>query len=386
MGLSVDSGHALYANLVSLVLVDDDGVIKDIHTGSSFTVNGSASYGTGTYGRHLRTSNSSNLALGAKRAAKVPFGTSGAPNGTVFIAINSFIGSSATTRPGMLGNDGSESSSIPVPCVDNSTGKVSATAGTTNVGTFPGTASVSSGAHTIAITRTGQTARQVYVDGVLDSSGGQLGTTGLSNAGWDYIGGYAAGGYGYVKADYHLIATFNKVLNSTEIADLHASLTGSNAFAMVVNPPTATLATTDDEDVFSGSAQPESSATLSITDDEDVFSGSASPEAGAGSATLWTSDDDDSISMSAGVNPGVIVSEPICNNTGTIYGNATGIRVWVYDYDTGALVADRTGLTTNGAGVLTITDTYLVPGHQYRVVGRMSDAAEFCASAFADAS
>lgn len=387
MGLSVDTGHALYANLVSLVVVDDDGVIKDIKTGDTFTVNGSASYGTGTFGRHLRTTNSSTLAAGAKRSSVVPFGTSGKPNGTVFMALNSFQGSSATTRPGLLACDGFESSSLPVPCVENSTGKVSATAGTTNVGTFPGTASITTGAHSLAITRTGQSAREVYVDGTLDSSGGQLGTTGLSNAGWNYIGGYAAGGYGYAKADFNLIATFDKVLNSTEIAALHASLTGSNAFSMIVNPPTATLGYTMDAAVFAGDATVQSDATLEISLDAAVWSGSAAPEPAAGSATLWTSTDDMALSLSAGVNPGIIVSEPIVNNTdGLTYANATGIRLWVYDRTSGALIADRTGLTTNGSGVLTITDTYLIGGTQYLVVGRMSDGAVFCAEPFADVS
>lgn len=381
MGLALDTGHALYGNLVSLVVVDDDGVIKDLKTGDAFTVNGSASYGTGTYGRHLRTSNSGNLALGAKRATVVPFGTVAKPDGTVFIAFNSFQGSGATTRPAMLGNDGAETSSLPVPCIQNSDGKVAVTAGTTNASGY-GTASVSTGAHSIAVTRTGQTAKEVYIDGALDASGGQMGNTGNTN-GWNYIGGYAAGGYGYCKADYHLIATFDTKLTLAQISALHASLQGSNTFAMVTNPPAATVNVTTDAAVFSGGAESPAGATVAITLDNAVWSGSAAPEPGPGSATIWVSTDDVSFSISAGVNPGVIVSEPVCNNTGTLYASATGIRLWVYDFTSGALLADRSGLTTNGSAVLTITDTALIPGNQYRVVGRMADGAEFCAVAIA---
>ena len=383
MGLSVNTGHALYGNLLSLVVVDDDGVIKDIRTGDTFTVNGSASYGTGTYGRHLRTGNSGNLALGARRSSVVSHGTVGIPNSTVFIAINSFQGSSATTRPALLANEVNASGTRIAPTVDNSTGKASVTTGTNNQFSFTGTASVSSGAHTIAVTCTGQTAHEIYVDGVLDKSGAQLGTTGLANSGWDNVGGYAAGGYGYAKADFNVIATFDKVLTSGEISALHASLTGSNEFALVSNPPAATVSVTTDAAVFSGSAETQSGATVSITLDAAIFSGSAAPEPGPGSATIWLSTDDVSTSISAGVNPGVIVSEPICNNTGTRYVSATGIRLWVYDITSGALLADRTGLATNGSAVLTVTDTALIPGIQYRVIGRMADGAEFCAVAIA---
>ena len=53
---------------------------------------------------------------------------------------------------------------------------------------------------------------------------------------------------------------------------------------------------------------------------------------------------------------------PIKNNTSTLMANIGGWTVNVYNASTGALVTQITGLSTNSAGVLTVSSTLLSPG------------------------
>ena len=76
---------------------------------------------------------------------------------------------------------------------------------------------------------------------------------------------------------------------------------------------------------------------------------------------------------------GSITTEPICNNTGTLLVSQSGATVYVYSVANGALVVTKTGQTTNGAGVMTITDAAISAGTTYRIVGVLSGGAEFMA-------
>jgi hypothetical protein len=62
---------------------------------------------------------------------------------------------------------------------------------------------------------------------------------------------------------------------------------------------------------------------------------------------------------------GTITSQVLKNNTGTILASVTGIVANVYHPTTGALVVRKTGLSSSGAGVVTITDVLIVAGTTY---------------------
>lgn len=81
----------------------------------------------------------------------------------------------------------------------------------------------------------------------------------------------------------------------------------------------------------------------------------------SGSATLG----DITASGTLGVAPGVITTPVLKNNTGTILASVSGVVANVYNPTTGALVVRKTGLSSNGSGIVAITDAALVPGTSY---------------------
>lgn len=81
----------------------------------------------------------------------------------------------------------------------------------------------------------------------------------------------------------------------------------------------------------------------------------------SGSATLG----DITASGTLGVAPGVITTPVLKNNTGTILASVSGVVANVYHPTTGALVVRKTGLSSDGSGIVTITDALLVPGTSY---------------------
>jgi hypothetical protein len=81
----------------------------------------------------------------------------------------------------------------------------------------------------------------------------------------------------------------------------------------------------------------------------------------AGGATLG----DISASGSLAASIGVITTPVLKNNTGTILSSVSGVVANVYHPTTGALVVRKTGLSSNGSGIVTITDAALVPGTSY---------------------
>ena len=61
----------------------------------------------------------------------------------------------------------------------------------------------------------------------------------------------------------------------------------------------------------------------------------------------------------------VLTTPPMKNNAGTLLANLTGVTVNVYNASTGALVVRKTGLSSNAAGMVTISDSALVSGTSY---------------------
>lgn len=62
-----------------------------------------------------------------------------------------------------------------------------------------------------------------------------------------------------------------------------------------------------------------------------------------------------------------ITTDVLKNNTGTVLASTSGIIASVYDLSTGALVVRKTGLTSDGSGVVTFSDVSLSNGTEYLV-------------------
>lgn len=62
---------------------------------------------------------------------------------------------------------------------------------------------------------------------------------------------------------------------------------------------------------------------------------------------------------------GTITTPALKNNTGTILASLSGWTVNVYNASTGALVVQKTGLTTSAGGVLTVSDAAITTGTTY---------------------
>lgn len=106
---------------------------------------------------------------------------------------------------------------------------------------------------------------------------------------------------------------------------------------------TATLSTTTADAVFSGTASVSPVASLSISTANAVFSGAAS------------------------VSSDGVLTFPLTNNTGTLLAGETGATVHIFTA-TWTHVVTKTGQTSNGAGVMTVTDAALTAATEYRVV------------------
>lgn len=106
--------------------------------------------------------------------------------------------------------------------------------------------------------------------------------------------------------------------------------------------------------------------TGNITLDDVGVSGSfAGVAAGAfaGAITL----DDVGVTGSFGASSGTLTSEPLRTNNGTLLASTALAHVAIYNDTTGALVLRRTSISTDGAGVFSITDPAIVAGVTYRI-------------------
>ena len=404
MSLTLNTSHPLYANIVSLICVDDNGAIKDLKNPSyTFTVDAAVTYGTGALGRHFRTARSGANALGVKVSSLIPFGTTAAPNGSVFVALNSVRSvSAASVRNSLLTQDGFQVSATPTILI-NATGNVGQGQGYSGVvDTLHTTASVSSGAHSIIATRTSQTSCQILLDGgVVDTPDNgetlNLGRNGNNDptCGWNYIGGFASGDWGAVSADFVWIVTLDKVLSAAEAEALDASLGASNAFGLIeaganaaptfsgpnigAQSGTVGVALTgnniaskfSDTDALTFSAVGTWPAGVTVSS-AGIISGTPTT-AGTYSAlkvratdTAAQTIDSDAFSFTIAVAvAGTITTPALKNNTGTVLAGETGITVNIYHATTGALIVQKTGLTSNASGVIVITDALLVAGTSY---------------------
>lgn len=72
------------------------------------------------------------------------------------------------------------------------------------------------------------------------------------------------------------------------------------------------------------------------------------------------------LSYTATTNPGTFTSQPLKDNTGTVLSNLALSHFTLYDNTTGAFVVRRTGLSTNGSGVVSFSDGALLAGTTYK--------------------
>jgi hypothetical protein len=121
------------------------------------------------------------------------------------------------------------------------------------------------------------------------------------------------------------------------------------------------------EYIAAGGGGTPASGTISWTEAGDTASISGSVASGTVTASIsWTeASDTASLTGNVAVSGGTITTPVLKNNTGTVLANETGVIVNVYNQSTGVLVLQKTGLTSNASGVVTITDAALTPGTTY---------------------
>jgi len=219
MAYTLNTGHALYGNLIELIGVQS-GALVSHKTARTFTKHADASYGSGTYGEHFRTAGASYTDKGASFTPAIAVNTSTVTSYTVVTVLN---GSGA--------NDASLSLTGSSPRVFGaglSAGKIkgmrAASVGATALGT---------GARMLTLCRIGETAEKLYYDaGNIDYSGTALEPNyNDSGSSANYIGANGSGSN--CNLDIVWQAVFDKELSSSEISDLFGTLGASNSFGLV---------------------------------------------------------------------------------------------------------------------------------------------------------
>ena len=355
MPYTLNTSHALYANLIELIGVSGSA-LESLVTSRTFTVDGSASFGSGALGDHLNTVADGYTPHGASFSPELSIDTTANPELTLVVVFNgtadggsgqqAFLGASTST--GNTPNIG-RSSAIP------SGRALSRTSTTAQVGTLSIAA-----ANMLTVVRNGETSYEMYVDATFDVGGGRL-TYDTGNALYGYLGGMA--GHGGVTAEIVWMAWFNKALTPTEVADLYNSLGANNTFGLV-EPPVlgGDVTVTEGADVLAATGSVSVEATMALTEGADVFYAAAGGI--AGDAIFGEEPDDVLIAGAAGA-AGTITTSALKNRAGTVRANTTIPVVLVVDR-TDNSVAVLTNQVTDGSGALTITG--LSSGRTYAVI------------------
>lgn len=74
--------------------------------------------------------------------------------------------------------------------------------------------------------------------------------------------------------------------------------------------------------------------------------------------------------------PAELTTEPLKNNTGTLLASESGATALVYDMTTGDLVVKKTAQTTDGSGIMVVSDALLSSSTEYRLVVVLASGAE----------
>ena len=210
----------------------------------------------------------------------------------------------------------------------------------------------------------------IYVDG---SAGAEFAYGGTPETGAN-IELCSRVGASLLVSKLYFTAVWDRALSDSELTQL-----GSNPWSIFdesVSGATAEFTVTTADATFSGAGEVRPMASFSVTSAAATFSGSAFTGQAEADISAMTDDSTFSGSATGDTSSGTITTPALKNNTGTVLANETGITVYVYTPDTGALVVKKTGQTTNASGVLTVTDALIVASTLYRVVIVLGSGAE----------
>jgi hypothetical protein len=337
MTLALDTGHALYGNLVAFVCVDG-AALKDLVTPSrTFTVAGGASFGSGALGEHLQTTVAGGAfsPTGAAIDTAIPLNTTTTSYTLIGIFNDVVKGQGAGTFLGTTGNGAPDIKAADPVTVITGCANYDGTgvAGTTNVST---------GSHMISVTRPSgdMPTGNLYVDG----GASEATITNMAfggGAGYSYIGGASGAGSFQCKAVYVIV--LNKVCSEAELAALHSSLTGSKVFAMLAAAgQTGTVARTQAPNVSAAAGTVSSSGitgTAARTQAANVAAAAGTVTAG-GSASFTT--------------------DIMMNNTNTAAQVSVAVQ---WNWFPGWRIGDAIpGTTYRGSGTSSGTGTYQITG------------------------
>lgn len=403
MALTFNTGHALASDVTHLIAVDGGALVEVKSNSLTFTPDGTATFGTGTYGEHLRTQGSGYTPAGATWSPAIATNTASS-SWTVFVVLNG-VNNIPTGQTGIFDTDNAYGPNIKIDPVIPGQGD--------NNGYGTGTLNASGSACSIAVTRPAGdgTTNIAYKNGSVSVSA----AGGFNNSGGQLlgIGGQSSGGSIDINVVY--IVVFNRVLSGTEISDLHATLGASHTFGLLTSgDTTAPVLTTP-----TGTATGSSTATVGATTDEGngtmyaVVTTSATQPSVAqikagqnhtGAAAAWggsvavsstgaktlnatgltssttyyghvvhtdaATNDSNRVSSSSFTTsaPPTITTAAFKNNTGSLQASVTIDNVVVLRASNRTLTLALTAQTTDASGILTIANAALTSGVDYLVV------------------
>lgn len=368
MAYTLNTSHPLYGNLIELIGVQS-GALVSHKTARTFTKDVAASYGTGTYGEHFVSVKGGNYT--PQGASFTPaLSTDGTAHGLTIVYVVNNI-DAASSHGGMLSGNSAGTYRIPSVGVDGA-GKAQITAGMDSYSASGTTTVLNSGAYSLASTRKAgaqtSTSATLYVNGALEATGG----TGINEVTTgntiDYIGGTP--GQTAAGAKFVWIAYFDRELTTAEILSLHNSLGANNAFGLVQSSggsaSTAISATLAN---ITGSVASKSSPKTVISATLANVTASVGHTTGTLKTTITATLGNvvGSITSTGSTTNGTFTSEVLKDYSGNVLANTTLNFVRFYNDTTGALVLSKTGVSTNGAGIVTFSDASLAAGTTYRV-------------------
>ena len=395
MAYTLNTGHALYANLVELIGVQA-GALVSHKTARTFTKHADATYGTGTYGEHFAALAGGYTAKGASFTPYLSLNTSTTPNYTVVAVLNS---SGAV--------QGADTSHFMARAAGGDTIRSSGKDSSGNaVGYRVTGATIGTGPRMVTFCRIGETAAKLYNNTTLDVNSTGLGSEYNSpDARADYLCGWD--GQNSITASLVWLAVFNKELSGAEISDLYASLGASNSFGLVVGSADTVSPTQTGTITISAITATSYTATWPAGADNVAVTGyeyriNAGSWVSVGNVlttniTGRTPSSTDTFEVRAfdaaankstpalstsvalaAVALGTITFPAVKDwSTGNLKLNESGVTVIVNNVTTGALVIKLTGKTTHATtGVCTVSDALIIAGTQYRATLILADGSE----------
>lgn len=396
MAYTLNTSHPLYSNLVELIGVKS-GALVSHKTARTFTVDAAATFSSGSIGEFFKMGADSWTPKGASFTPSIVFDELTSPNHSIVIVTNSLPGSGSgpitnanPIAPASLSLNANYSGDNKGNVALGYSGR-----GVPSLGTVMG-----SGVKSFCVNRsaatTGSYATSVNVTDELIINGVSQGTETVSRYNavdtFNVIGG-ADGQSNHGLLEFVWIAVFNKALSAAEALELHNSLGASNAFSLVsssnaaptfpgpnIGNQTGTVGTAlslnvaskfSDTDALTFSAIGTWPAGVTVSS-AGLISGTPATAGTYATLKVRATDtasqtvDSDTFSFTiAAAASGTITTPPLKNNTGALLASLGGWTMNVYNPSTGAPVLQKTGLSTDAAGVLTVDDAALTAATTY---------------------